>query len=70
MSILQCTSCGLNSLIPRTAETNIEFYGSKNVKVKCPHCRKIILVRGTVIVKFRSIRTVKEDKEYDWEAKK
>jgi len=66
MSVVdKCPICNKNDCIPEYAYTNVECYGGNFHKVRCVHCKNVLDVCMSRVIKISSIEK-SESKESDW----
>ena len=61
---MKCPYCGKREYIPDYVVANIENYGSKTVKFRCLHCKKVVRAYGSRQVEFSNI--TQTDQPSDW----
>ena len=61
---MKCPYCYKHKCEPDVVSINIENYGSKIVKFKCVHCKKVIKAYGERRAVFS--KPIKTNEESDW----
>ena len=63
--INKCPYCNKKDCIPEVAFNSTKMYGNESHYVKCVHCKKIMFVGMSRVVKLDSIEKT-DVKEADW----